>query len=133
MPHADVMALFQEVQRQRGYEMLDAISVSSIGDMEKRARGKVLERARKLTGWSWDPPPSIYESMPTEQRIIALGNCYATGGRKWADEHAGQVDWLTSQGVSLEAAKRRYKDWIEKRMAALDGFTDQPPEKKRRR
>jgi hypothetical protein len=57
--------------------------------------------------------------MPTEERIIALGNCYAAGGRRWAAEHGGQVDWLTSQGVSLEAAKRRYKDWIDKRMAML--------------
>lgn len=68
MPYADVMALFQEVQRQRGYELLDAISVSSIADMDKRGQKAVLDRARKLTGWSWEPPPSVYESMPDAER-----------------------------------------------------------------
>lgn len=126
MPCADVMALFQEVQRQRGYELLDAISVSSIAEMDKRGQKAVLDRARKLTAWSWEPPPSVYESMPDAERIVALGNCYSVGGREWATSHPGQVAWLTERGVSLEGAARRYREWMTDRMAMLGETVSTP-------
>jgi len=70
---------------------------------------------------------SVYDAVPTEERIGLIGSALSATGGRWAATHTRQMAWLKSQGITPEEAVRRHREWLA-REAADPWFT--PAKKK---
>ncbi|TXH42573.1 MAG: hypothetical protein E6Q97_35570 [Desulfurellales bacterium] len=60
---------------------------------------------------------SVYDAVPTEERIGLIGSALSATKGAWAATHRRQMEWLRSQGVTPEEAVRRHREWLQKQVA----------------
>jgi len=61
---------------------------------------------------------SVYEVVDDPAtRVLVIGGDIAAGGESFIRSHPQQIAWLESQGVSVEEAIHRHRDWKAREMA----------------
>lgn len=98
--------------------MQDALTVASYPHLkEKNDRRKVWAVADKLTKFTLQTQPSVYEQLDDRSRILAIGSCLrnATG---WLATHPRQAAWLAEAGLSPDYCIVEYNKWHAKQYEA---------------
>ena len=66
-----------------------------------------------------------------DARVRMIGSAWLSGGEEWARGHRRQVEWLKSQGITLEEAGQEFNAWWAERtgeaaeeIGASEGITN---------
>jgi len=65
--------------------------------------------------------PIPLERYPDKIRVELIGENCQLHGREWVRKHPDDLNWLRSQGVSIDEAIAKHRDHLE-RIAAIDFF-----------
>lgn len=57
---------------------------------------------------------TAYDQVDPVNRVLLIGSALSVGGEKWRVSHGRQVDWLRSQGITVEEAIRRHRERLER-------------------
>ena len=117
----EAMEVFGHIQLLRLRECRDllwAIRVSSFPHIENReTREGIVRDAEAIGKTSESQRKSAFDVVDDRSRVRMIGAEYSTHGETWARNHPRQIEWLKSQGISLEEAVREFDSWWESRIA----------------
>ena len=82
----------------------------------KAEQRKLWSKARQGS-YAGKKRKSVYEAVPTEERIGLIGSALSATGGAWAATHRRQMEWLRSVGVTPEEAVRRHREWLQKQVS----------------
>lgn len=97
---------------------LFALHASAYPDLDQTAQRRLYAATQAIADIG-RPRLSAYERVTDAERILIIGSDANAAPEAFAKAHPEQIRWLHTQGLTLDDAKTRARDWLAAHLKTL--------------
>ncbi len=114
-----------QIKTREAYEKTWLLSIASQGNRDEAGQKKAYAEAEKIGRiGNRRRKRSAFEVAGQHDpaaRVRMIGSAWASAGERWAKGHAKDVQWLQSQGITLDEAAAMFEAWWDERVRDANG------------
>lgn len=110
-----------QIKQREAYEKAWALSISCQPHKDERGQKATYREVEKIAeSGGRVRKRSAFEvaGQDRDARIRMIGSAWGSAGEQWTKGHAREVEWLKSQGVTLDEAAEIFEAWWDEKVNA---------------